>query len=212
MIQIDDLTATFARQPVLQNFSLEIVQGETVALSGDSGSGKSTILKCLLGFTVPVEGTIRIDGRTLSPETVWPLRRKMAYVPQEPDLGFGIVSKILDRPFAYHANRNLRKDPLRIYEMFEALFLPREILAKDITTLSGGEKQRVALVSALLLQRPILLLDEATSALDNEAKTAFFDLLKSQEELTILAAAHDSDWDGFAGRTIRLPGRKEKAQ
>jgi putative ABC transport system ATP-binding protein len=211
-LEIENLTVTFAFQPVLRGFSLELAKGEAVVLSGDSGSGKSTILKCLLGFAVPAEGTIRIQGQTLAPGTVWPTRRKMAYVPQEPDLGRGKVSAVLDRPFAYRANQGLKKDPRKISEMFEALFLSQEILAKEITSLSGGEKQRIALVSALLLQRPILLLDEASSALDADAKTAFFDLLKSQEGITILAAAHDANWDRFAGRTIRLPGRKEKAQ
>jgi len=211
-IQIDELTAVFASKNVLEEFSLRVGKGEKVALSGDSGSGKSTILKCLLGFAVPAEGTMRIEGQTLTSETVWALRRKMAYVPQEPDPGRGVVSERLDRPFSFRANCKLKRDPQIISLMFEALFLSQDILSKDIATLSGGEKQRVALVSALLLERPILLLDEATSALDSDAKNAFFDLLKSQQELTILAAAHDSDWDDFADRTIRLPGRKEKAQ
>jgi len=76
--------------------------------------------------------------------------------------------------------------------------------------LSGGEKQRLALVSALLLDRPILLLDEASAALDAEAKRAVAAHLSGMHDLTVLSVSHDAEWQGFSNRVIDLPGAPEK--
>ena len=206
-LDIENLTIAFDTRTTLEDFSLTVDQGETVTLAGDSGSGKTTILKCLLGFHTPSAGTIRINGQALSPRTVWALRTRIAYGPQEPDPGHGTVQDFLDQPYSFRANRRLEKDRRRLLELLERLFLHEGILDKEIPQLSGGEKQRVALISALLLNRPILLLDEATSALDDDAKSAVYGLLRDRKTMTILAAAHDSGWSGFAARTVRLPSR-----
>jgi ABC-type lipoprotein export system ATPase subunit len=94
----------------------------------------------------------------------------------------------------------------RAPELMEKLYLPGHLLDKDMTSLSGGEKQRVALISALLLEREILLLDEASSALDQRAKKAAIDLLYSKEDLTLLAITHDREWIEAADDLIELSG------
>lgn len=205
-IQIDNLTVRFDGRAVVERFSLSLASGERVTLTGRSGSGKSTILRCILGFTVPDGGSIAIEGEPVTGASVWKLRTRLAYVAQEPDLGTGQVRQVLESPFTYHANARLWGNRSRIPELFRRFMLPAEIMDKDIITLSGGERQRVAIVSAILLHRPILLLDEATSALDKTASQAVTDFFKSQDGLTVLSVAHDPEGFLFSKDIIELPG------
>lgn len=205
-LDIDNLTVRFGPRPVIQGFSLTLAPGEKATLTGPSGSGKSTILRCVLGFVVPERGVISIDGERLTVATVWPLRRKLAYVAQEPDLGEGRVQDILERPFSYRANTALRANLDQAPALFERFLLPAALTRDDIATLSGGEKQRVAIVSALLLERAIFLLDEAASALDAASKQAVADFFRAREDLTVLSVAHDTQGFALSKKIIELPG------
>jgi putative ABC transport system ATP-binding protein len=206
-VDIRGLTIRFGDTTLFSDLSLTVAHGEKVALSGPSGSGKTSILRCILGFLVPREGSIRVFGRTLSEKSVWEIRRLTAHVAQEPELGDGTVGEILERPFAYRANRRLRQNKILLQELCERLLLPLSILDSSMTELSGGEKQRVALICALLLQRPLLLLDEASSALDKDAVRAVQRLLKSLEDVTILSISHDDTWLSFSDRVVTVSAR-----
>jgi len=194
----------FNGRPVLADFNLGLRPGERVVLTGDSGAGKSTVLRCLLGFVAPDQGRIFVDGEELTAESVWRLRRRMAFVPQEADLGRGRVREILRRPFGYKANADLGFPETELPELLERFFLSEALLQEEIRTLSGGEKQRVAIVAALLLHRPIMLLDEATSALDREARMAVQDYFAGRSELTVLAVSHDTHFQELAHRVVEL--------
>jgi putative ABC transport system ATP-binding protein len=211
-IHIEDLTVRFGGKTVLDRFSLRMEAGEKATLTGRSGSGKTTVLRCLLGFVVPDAGTIRIDSEELTPRSVWRLRAKLAYVAQEPDLGEGTAREVLERPFDYHANAHLRGNLARTDELFKRFLLPMSLLDEDVTDLSGGEKQRVAIVSAMLLDRRIILLDEASSALDKAAEKAIADFLRARKDLTVLSVSHNPDGFGFGGRLIELPGGHEEGE
>ncbi len=205
-LEIDRLTVRLNGQLVLRDFSLTLDPGRKALLTGPSGCGKSTVLRCVLGFVLPEAGSIRVAGEPLTAESVWRLRRHMAYVGQEPDLGTGIVREILERPFHYHANVALRDNLSRIPELFDEFGLARAFLDKEIGDLSGGEKQRVALVSALLLDRDIFLLDEVTSALDPASKRTVADYFRSRTAVTALFVAHDPEWFSFADPVIQMSG------
>ena len=206
-IKIDDLTVRFDDRNILERFSLRIEPGERVHLDGRSGSGKSTLLRSILGFVAPEQGEIRIEGELLSGRSAWTLRRRLAYVPQEPILGAGSVAEVFERPFHYKANAHLKGNLERVAELMERFLLSPELLNKDVSTISGGEKQRVALVTGVLLGRKILLLDEPTSALDKGARKAVADYLRCCSEVSVLFAAHDAEALGGADRAVRLPGR-----
>ncbi len=205
-IKIDNLTVKFDGRTVIERFSLSLAFGDKVTLTGRSGSGKSTILRSILGFKEPDGGSIAIEGEPVTGTSIWRLRTRLAYVAQEPDLGTGQVRQILERPFAYHANARLWGNLSRAPELFHRFMLPAEMMDKDIVTLSGGERQRVAIVSAILLQRPIFLLDEASSALDKTARQAVADFFRSQDGLTVLSVAHDPEGFSFSDNIIELPG------
>jgi len=145
-LEINRLTIRLDGQTVLEDFSLSVPTGRKALLTGPSGCGKSTVLRCLLGFVTPEAGSVRIGGELLAAETVWRVRRHMAYVGQEPDLGVGVVRHIIEQPFHYRANAALRGNLGRVPELFDAFGLARTLLDKSIGDLSGGEKQRVALI------------------------------------------------------------------
>jgi len=204
VLRVDALTVRLHGRALFERFSLSLSEGERITVTGRSGSGKSTLLRCVVGFVSPDEGCIHVKGERLSDRTIWRLRCLMAYVPQEPDLGVGSVRAILEEPFTYRANLALRSSLERIPDLFERLFLPLALLDRDMSDLSGGEKQRIAIVSAMLLQREILLLDEATSALDKGARLALAEYLKSEKNITILSVAHDASDLPLAGTVVPL--------
>ncbi len=203
-LEIDRLTVRMDGQTVLKDFSLSLPAGRKALLTGPSGCGKSTVLRCLLGFVTPETGSVRIGGEPLTAETVWRLRRHMAYVGQEPDLGVGVVRHILEQPFHYRANAALRGNLGRVPELFDAFGLARTLFDKSIGDLSGGEKQRVALICTLLLDREIFLLDEVTSALDPASKRRVLDYFQSRAEATALFVAHDAEWFSFVDQVIEV--------
>ncbi|TKJ39103.1 ABC transporter ATP-binding protein [candidate division LCP-89 bacterium B3_LCP] len=192
-IQIDNLTVQFDGKIVLSDFALHLEPGEKITLTGRSGSGKSTLLKSILGFVVPERGSIHIGGRELTGSSVWELRTHMAYVAQEPLLGSGTVSEILQRPFSYRTNADKCDNLSRIPNLFDRLLLPRDLLDQDVSLVSGGEKQRIAIISADLLDRRIYLLDEASSALDEDSKHAVNEFFIERLDLSVLSVSHDPE-------------------
>ncbi len=203
-VEVESLSVHFDGRVVLDGFSLFLDAGEKVALTGRSGGGKSTLLKCLMGFVPVFQGGIRIFGESLNPASVWRLRRALAWVPQEPDLGGGTAREALARPFEWRANRAHANEMDKIPALMERLLLNPSLLDKPVSTLSGGEKQRIALVGALLLDRPLLLLDEPASALDPESRRALAALLGGLEHRAMLCVTHDADAVPFCTRRITV--------
>jgi ABC-type iron transport system FetAB ATPase subunit len=203
-VQLNKLNVAFDGQPVLKNLSLSVHHGDKVTLTGPSGSGKSTVLRCILGLVMPDSGTITIFGEPVTRHNIWQKRRDIAYVAQEPDLGTGSVKEVIETPFFFRANAGLRDSLDRLPEIMERFNLPQPLLEKQITRLSGGEKQRIALVIAILLDRPIVLLDEASSALDTKNKQAVTEYLRQADSTTVLSVAHDTEWLEFATRVVDM--------
>ncbi len=205
-LQIDRLTVRFDGRTVIDGFSLALGYGQRAVITGESGSGKSTVLRCILGFVSSFEGRILVDGERVSAPSIWKLRTRVSYVTQEPQLGTERVKDVLERPFGYRANTALRSNLSRVPELLDRLLLSADLLEKEMAVLSGGEKQRVAIAAALLLGRGILLLDEATSALDKSARAAVAALLSAESALTVLAVAHDAADMPLSGAVLSLPG------
>jgi len=203
-LQITDLTIRYDGRAVLKDFSMSLRAGEKALVAGPSGCGKSTVLRCVLGFTVPEAGSIHIQGKELTSHSVWSLRKHLAYVAQEPDLGAETIRSILEQPFHFRANASKHDNLERIGELFERFGLAQSLLDKEAGDLSGGEKQRVALIGAILLDRSIFLLDEATSALDKAGKQRVADYFRSRDDVTALIVAHDPEWFSFADQTIQV--------
>lgn len=203
-IDICQMDVTLEGQPVLSSFSLQVEAGEKVCLYGASGCGKSTLLRCLMGLLIPHAGTIRIQSEPLTAHSVWHLRARMAWVPQDPDWGNLKVRDALLRPFSFRINHALSPPEGCMAGWMARFQLPESLLNKSTNDLSGGEKQRVGLVAALLLNRPILLLDEVTSPLDIDNRNRVREALSELQNRTVLAVSHDADMETWADRRINM--------
>ncbi|MFA7692040.1 MAG: ATP-binding cassette domain-containing protein [Candidatus Hydrogenedentes bacterium] len=200
---IRNLSVQLSTASLFDALSLQLNRRDKLTITGPSGSGKSTLLRCILGF-VPFAGEISVQGVAVNGRKIWGLRPQLAYVAQEPELGEGRVREILMRPFSFQANQHLRFCEEEASQLLERFNLSDSFLDQEITSLSGGEKQRIALIAALLLKRPILLLDEAASALDATTKLLIRDYLADQKDLAILSVSHDIHHFVFDNPIYRL--------
>ena len=181
-------------QPVLENFSVTIPAGKTVALVGPSGSGKSTVLNLVLRFFDPQSGRITIDGQPLRDITIDSLRHTTALVTQEPILFDDTVKANIaygTQTASDEAIKNAAKSAAAdqfIINMSKGYLTN---VGEAGNALSGGERQRVAIARAILKDAPILLLDEPTSSLDSHAeKQVQAALEKLMHGRTVLMIAH----------------------
>jgi len=201
MIAYDNISIRVHRQTLFDGATLRIGAGEKVVLRGASGSGKSSLLKSTVGATPLEDGIIRVDGLELSAETVASIRSRIAFIGQEPVLGSENVRDALLLPFTFKAHRDNVPTEDRIIELLGRLHLSADILDKPCARISGGEKQRIAILRALLLNKTIFLADEVTSALDPESRTAVMTEL-FRAEITLLSVSHDPEWISACDRTI----------
>ena len=196
-IVFDDVTFRYPGRPnvaALDHVSLTVQPGETVALVGPSGAGKTTIIQLLQRFYDPNAGAIRIDGVDLRDMDRAAFRHRMALVPQDPVI-FGDTAREnirFGRPGATDAEVEAAAKAAAAHDFLTAL--PEgydSYVGERGVMLSGGQKQRIAIARAILRDAPILLLDEATSALDAESErlvqAAVDDLARTR---TTLIVAH----------------------
>ena len=193
LIHFDQVTVTAQAKTLLTGINFVLQPGDKAVLCGKSGSGKSSILKTLLGLLTITAGKVYFQEQVLTAATVQHIRNCTAYIAQEPMLGADNVRDALLLPFQFKAHRDQRPTEAQLITVLQRLQLPAEILDRAGSKISGGEKQRVALARGLLLGKKLYLLDEVTSALDAESKQAVFSVF-ADPALTVLSVAHDSDW------------------
>lgn len=209
VISFMNVSLSYGSRSVLESFNMDIMQGDKVLLFGKSGTGKSSVLRLVLGFTKPDAGSIFFCGEPLDKKTVWNIRKRVSYVSQDLDLGTGEVEAIAKRFLVLRINNDAQCNFEDFVSNLQLLGFEEGVLNSDYEKLSGGEKQRVFLSLALSLKRNIFLLDEPTSSLDKDNKSAVIECFSSLKNATILCISHDSAWlerEGF--RAIMMEGEK----
>ncbi|CAG8448774.1 2904_t:CDS:10 [Ambispora leptoticha] len=184
--------------PVLKNFSLTIKPGQTVALVGSSGSGKSTIVNLLERFYDPISGQVIIDGEKIQDINIKSLRKHVGLVGQEPVLFPASVRENVEWGSAVDGKKPTLEEIIaackksNVHEFIDQLPDKYETLVGEKGALmSGGQKQRIAIARALIKDPAILLLDEATSALDTESEALVQEALDAaSENRTTVVIAH----------------------
>jgi len=150
---------------ILKNISISIAKGDYISIVGPSGSGKSTFLKLCSHLISPTGGNIIYKGKNITEHNPTELRKSIAYCFQMPFLFGDTVAENINFPFSI---RNIKLDQDRVNKLFSIFHIDTDFLNKDVKNLSGGEKQRIAIIRSLLFEPEILLLDEITSALDTD--------------------------------------------
>jgi len=204
MIEIKDLNINFQEEVIYKDFSLSLNNGEKLAVTGESGRGKSTLLNLLAGFIPDFKGQVSVAGIILNSETINEIRKITAWLPQETALNFATVHELFFAPFEFALNKENKPCKEKATDIFKKFELSEILLTKRIKEISGGQKQRIILASCLLLNKPLLLIDEPTSALDESIKKKVTDYILNKKDLTVIAATHDDYWVKNSDKIIHL--------
>jgi putative ABC transport system ATP-binding protein len=190
LLQFEKVSFAANGQVIIDDLSFSLEKGDSIAIVGPSGSGKSTLLKLCSHLISPTSGIIFYQGKSLTDYDPLELRKSIAYCFQTPYLFGDTVSDNIRFPYAI---RNMPVDQERVADLLATFQIPPDFLDKDVKILSGGEKQRIALIRTLLFKPEILLLDEVTAALDTENTSKVEAAVASlnAEGMTVLWVTHN---------------------
>lgn len=210
ILEVKHLSFSVGEKEILKDISFKIQKGDFLTIKGPSGSGKSTLLKLLAAIMNPSTGEIIYKGKPLSEYEITDYRKEVSYSFQNAALFGTTVADNLMFPYEI---RNEPFDRDRAIALLDKVMLSERYLDQKITELSGGEKQRVALIRNVLFTPEVLLLDEVTSALDAENRKVISDAilrLNRENNITVLWVTHNTDEINDAAKTIEMKeGRLE---
>lgn len=198
MIEIKELKFRYdgSNENALDGINLTMPRGKYIAILGHNGSGKSTLSKLLVGLYKPTEGEIIIDGIKMRVNSIKEIRKKIGIIFQNPDNQF--IGSSVEDDIAFGLEnicmpREEMKEKIRIFSEKVGMI---DFLEREPHTLSGGQKQKVAIASVLALNPEIIIFDEVTSMLDPKGKMEVLKLIKEIQETknkTLISITHDMD-------------------
>ena len=210
IIELEDIHYRYheddARE-ALAGVSLEIRRGEWLAIIGHNGSGKSTLAKVMNGLIEANTGSVVVNGKTLTEETVFDARRTVGMVFQNPDNQF--VGTTVEDDIAFGLeNIGLPREEMleRVTKVLDMVKMS-EFRTKEPARLSGGQKQRVAITGVTALEPEVIILDEATSMLDPKGRLEVISTIQKlhiEKKITVISITHDLDEAAQADRVVLM--------
>lgn len=201
MIIASNLTKTFGKLKALDDVSISCNRGETVALIGPNGCGKTTLIKCILGMVVPDSGFITFNDKNIVHD--WLYRKDLGYMPQigryPENMTIGQVIDMI-KDIRKRNNKNLDEDLIESFQL-------KDIFRKRVGTLSRGTKQKVSASLALLFDSDVLILDEPTAGLDPLSAEIFKEKLQAEKQkgkLIVITSHILSDLDELVTHVIYM--------
>lgn len=213
ILSIKSVTYTSDNTEILRGVSFDVKKGDCISIVGQSGSGKSTLLKACADLIPISSGNMYFNNKCYTSYNPIELRKLISYCVQIPYLFGKTVYDNLEFPFKI---RNEVVDKNRLRELLNKFNLNEDYLEKDINSLSGGEKQRIALIRNLVYTPKILLLDEATASLDKENANIVQDYVKelNTQGMTVLWITHSEEQSKsiFNKRMVISEGKVSKME
>lgn len=206
ILKVNNLNVAYNNHIVIRDFSMQLRRGEMVAITGASGSGKSSLLRALMGFVPLTSGEIIFDGAQMHKGQMEKLRRQTAFLPQDLSFPCEWVSEVLETPFLFKNNKNTTVTKEMWHEAFECVGLDNRIMDKRLNEISGGQRQRMLFAVIAMLDKELILLDEPTSSLDSESATLVTKFIKDmcKRGKTVLAVTHDKHFAEECDRIINI--------
>lgn len=190
IFEVKDLSYQVGETRILKHITLDIEKGKYLTVVGPSGSGKSTLMRILASMISPSSGEVLFSGKNINSFEPTEYRQEVSYAFQQPTLFGKTVRENLEFPFEV---RKQEFDEEKVLSYLEMVNLNQTYIDKSVNDVSGGEKQRIALLRNLIFPPQVLITDEVTAGLDVENKAIVHDMLKqfNQRGLTILRVTHD---------------------
>lgn len=206
ILELRGITVSYGDHTVISNFSMQLERGELVAVTGVSGSGKTSLIRAILGF-VPIEhGEILING---IPVHAVEVRKHTAYLPQDLSFPCEWVDEVLRMPFLFRNNRDRKITDEQWLDCFGRLGLEGGIMKKRLNEISGGQRQRMMLAIASMLDKDIIILDEPTSALDAASVNLVTEYIKelSARGKSVISVTHDNVFAAACDKVIEIKSK-----
>lgn len=207
VLKVTNLSKSYGPSTIVENFSLEVHEGEAVALTGRNGAGKSTVLRCLVGADRPTEGTVEVLGEKVSESNI-DIRRNVATVIDDLDF-FPDLSVVEHLDLLARAHGLDDADALVDEVLEEVQLVPQS--GQLPGTLSSGQRRRLALATAMVRPRKLLVLDEPEQRLDVEGIAWLGERLRMEKErgLAIVLASHEPSLvEALGCRIVQLGGNR----
>lgn len=203
LLKLAHVSLQIKEKMIVKDLSFTLKEHDFLTLTGPSGCGKSTVLKLIASLISPSSGTIFYQDQDIAHLDPIQYRRAVSYCFQQPLLFGKTVNDNLAFPFAI---RKEKVNQARIDHLLKLVALDHSYLTKKKEELSGGEKQRVALIRNLLFPPKILLLDEVTTGLDDQSKEIVHHLINDCHDkgTTILQVTHDQTELAAAGKLLKM--------
>lgn len=203
ILEIKDLSYQVSDKQILKHINLNIEKGKYLTVIGPSGSGKSTLMRIIASMISATSGEVLFNGQPIESFEPTDYRQKVSYAFQQPTLFGKTVRENLAFPFEV---RNKDFDETKVNQYLKMVNLDESYIDKSVNDVSGGEKQRIALLRNLLFQPEVLITDEVTAGLDTDNKAIVHKMLQEFNDrgLTILRVTHDESEISEAQATITI--------